>query len=215
MSNHLPSPPEQEYVLRFHARLTVLLRRRGVADVEDVVQTECLALIGKLAAVMADYLQPETFAAVRARGCRAAIDYQRMVSAQQGAGAVHRFDEAGHRIAGRQIVAGDAVHQDAYRDHYDERPGTRGPTGTYFDVYACERPDVEGEYVDQAEVSDQIRKALLRAEPAQRTVLLLVDGHGYTVTEVADRLGLARETVSRHRTKAYRAVRGQAAVPPC
>jgi hypothetical protein len=32
---------------------------------------------------------------------------------------------------------------------------------------------------------------------------------------VADRLGLARETVSRHRTKAYRAVRGQPAVPPC
>lgn len=208
-----PLSPDHQYVQRFHARLTVLLRHRGVVDAEDVVQAECLALLGKLATDGAALPTPEAYAAVRASGDRAAIDYLRKQSKQRGAGAIQRFDAEGRRIAGREVVDGHTVHHDAYVDHYDDRPGTRGPKGTYFDVYACGRPDFEGEFVDQAEVNDQLRQALLRATPLQRTVLLLVDGCGYTVTEVADRLGLARETVSRHRAKAYCAAGRHAAVP--
>ena len=204
-----------DYVVVFQRRLRALLGRHSVVDIDDVVQAECLALLGKLAATVADYPRPETYAAVRARGGRAAIDYGRTESSQRGAGAVHQFDDEGRRIKGRQIVNGDGVHHDACHDHYDDRPGKRGAKGTYFDVHAYRIPDHGAEYADQAVVSEQLRQALLRATPAQRTVLLLVDGYGYTVTEVAAYLGVARETVSRQRSKAYRAVRGGELQPPC
>jgi RNA polymerase sigma factor (sigma-70 family) len=210
------SASHRDYVVGFHRRLRTLLSRRGgVVDIDDVVQAECLALLGKLAETVAAYPRPETYAAVRARGGRAAIDYGRAESAQRGAGAVHQFDDDGRRIRGRQIVNGDGVHHDACHDHYDDRPGKRGAKGTYFDVHAYRIPDHGTEYADQAVVSEQLRQALLRATPEQRTVLVLVDGYGYTVTEAAAYLGVARETVSRLRSKAYRAVRGGELQPPC
>jgi RNA polymerase sigma factor (sigma-70 family) len=217
MRRHHPFPPfnDSDYVVAFQRRLRVLLGRHRVIDIDDVVQAESLALLGKLAAIIAAYPRPEIYAAVRARGGRAAIDYGRTESAQRGAGAIHKFDEDGHRLKGRQIVSGDGIHHDAHRNHYDERPGTRGPNGTYFDVHACLIPDHGAQFAEQAAMSEQLRQALLRATPEQRTVLLLVDGHGYTVTEVAAHLGVARETVSRRRTKAFQAARGDDLRPPC
>lgn len=66
---------------------------------------------------------------------------------------------------------------------------------------------------DSVETADMLRAAMLRLSPDQREVLLLVDGYGYTVNEVAAMKKMARETISRKRTAAYRTLRRLQ--PPC
>jgi RNA polymerase sigma factor (sigma-70 family) len=203
------------YVVRFHDRLRVMLLGRGdVNDIKDVVQTECLALLDGLDDTMAAYPNPYHFAAVRAQGGRAVIDHRRRESVQRGGGA-HVYDKDGNRVRGRDVLDGHDAYRDQRFDEYDDRPGKGGLAGTYFEVYAARTPDLATQFVEEVTVNDQLRQALLRATPVQRTVLLLIDGQGYTVTEAAAELGLARETVSRQRSKAYRAIRRQPLEPPC
>ncbi|MEY4174007.1 MAG: hypothetical protein RI900_1172 [Actinomycetota bacterium] len=69
--------------------------------------------------------------------------------------------------------------------------------------------DAKWGYIERCDRYDdlQMLQALLAPlTKRQRELLLLVDGYGYTVTEAAARLGIARETAARDRSRAYRSI---------
>ena len=68
------------------------------------------------------------------------------------------------------------------------------------------------DFVERIDDIALMRAALLALPQRQRTVLYMVDGQGYTVTEAAHTMGVTRETASRDRAAAYRTLDIE---PPC
>lgn len=69
--------------------------------------------------------------------------------------------------------------------------------------------DVELGHLERSDRYDDLQMLQAMLAPLskrQRSLLLLVDGFGYTVTEAAARLGIARETAARDRSRAYRSI---------
>ena len=188
------------YTETFYRRIGELLRATNTSgDADDIASAEVVSLLEKLPTVMASYVDPYVYASVRAGAGRAAVDYLRKQSVQAGRGARNQ----------RRVVNGDGIFHDIYADHYDGQPGVNGRQGTYFTVFSAELPDFEGSIVDRYESDRLMHQALMSVPPDQREVLMLVDYMGYTVTAVAKKLGLRRETIARKRTKAIIAVRSE------
>ena len=188
------------YTETFYRRIRELLRATNTSgDADDIASAEVVSLLEKLPTVMASYADPYVYASVRASAGRAATDFLRKQSVQAGRGARNE----------RRVVNGDGIYHDIFADHYDGQPGVNGRQGTYFSVFSAELPDVEGSIVDRFESDRLMRRALTSVPPDQREVLMLVDYMGYTVTAVAKKLGLRRETIARKRTKAIIAVRSE------
>lgn len=186
---HHDQHSEVEYITTFQRRLTLLLARNGAGQhTGDIVSTETVRLFENITAIMAKYPDPAGYAQIRATGDRALVDYIRHDNAQRGRGA----------LGGREVIDGESAV-------ICRSTGT--PLGTAFDVWDLRLSETHDEFTAHLERSDQrdlLRAALVRLPADQREVLLLVDGYGYTVTEAAAAMGIARETAARKRSAAKR-----------
>ena len=176
------------YVVAFNVHLrTILSRSQSRHMVDEAVSRETLRVVEQADRLMRDFPDPHTLARVVASGGRAIIGALRAEFVQRGAG-----------IKGRRDVM--RLHDDS--DWVYEHPDQRRPN--------CrrQREATAGHTELGATIDDlQLLKALLAPlSKRQRTVLMLVDGYGYTVTEAAAILGIARETAARDRSSAYRSL---------
>ncbi len=177
--------PRTAYTEEFKNRLTAILRRRYTfLDIDDIVGRELLALWKQIDQRMATFPNPGIYAHVRAMADRAFISHQRTEQSQRGEGA----------RGGRTVTSiNDATSWSDGRD-------------------ARDRDETIDDFVNRSDIDARLRASLLGLSVRERQVLLLVDGHGFSVTEAAHELGVARETVSRVRSAAYRRLDVQ---PPC
>ena len=190
------SNPVHMYVETFSQRLyRLLVREYWGIHLDDVVSAETLALYNNVEHVMHSYTDPVVYALVRAAGSRAVVSFIRHDNVQAGCGA----------LAGRKAVPTDGAYSTSYSGHYANRPGRPHPA-TNLDAVAQRLPDLAEGVSDRIEHDRLIAQALQSITADQRTVLLLVDGQGYSIKEVAAMLHLARETVGRKRTAALRAI---------
>lgn len=186
-----------DYVMTVYRQLTTMFGRRWPTDIaEELVQQECLQLAERLDDTMGRFPDPVMYAKVRATGRYALLGMVRTDQVQAGRGARGQ----------RHIVDGDAHHR-----RPSDRPGGDAEVGTAYEVYARQHADDHDGVVEQLARIARLRSALAPLSPRARTLLYLVDGHGYTVTEAAMVLGIARETAARTRSAAYRQLSGAAA----
>jgi DNA-directed RNA polymerase specialized sigma24 family protein len=118
------------------------------------------------------------------------------------------------RTYARVRALGDRAVIGAIRAHDVQRgagsKGARKVASLSDDAQAFAADVAWGSTDSYARIEDlQLLKSLLAPlTKRQRTLLMLVDGHGYSVTEAAALLGIARETAARERSKAYRCIKG-------
>jgi RNA polymerase sigma factor (sigma-70 family) len=179
----------------FHEVVRLLTIRRQAQIAEDVAQTIAERVLRNPAPIMANYPDPLRYA--RVSTWHGHISFQRSERAQRGEGArLARHDE-GHRAA-RTALSGDAV----------------GPGGrSLFDTLPADaRPEasVEVTVTEHLSTADLLDQCLIGLSDVDRRIMLLVDGHGLAVTEVALVVGQRRETVSRRLGRARRHARRQA-----
>lgn len=196
------SPADSTYITRFRTELQAILGRRSSALRDDALQTELVDLVVGLADIRRRYPDPVQYARVRSRyAIRNVVRHDNVGS---GRGARYGHDDTGERVGGRAVVSGDAAHS-----------SVDGEGQPLFSLIPAADPVGSPDAVaDDLLARALLGRALETLSCRQRTVLYLVDGHGYTVTEVAQMLGVARETVSRIRSGALGTARG-ALQPPC
>lgn len=134
---------------------------------------------------------------------------------------------ASHEVRLRQSLmaaCGGEIGRDAAADaweyawaNWDRVRGMENPIGYLFKVgrsrarkeFGRKRPALDP--VDTAripEVEPKLPMALSKLSQRQRTVVLLVHGHGWTETEVGDLLGISRSSVSSHLGRGMASLRG-------
>lgn len=177
-----------KYVVMFNTHLDRILRRQVSAYLTDeTVSRETLRLCEHLDEMMRRYPDPHALARAVATGGRPVIGTVRTENAQRGAGVK----------ATRKVLSLDAGSENGF-DEPNHRP--RG-----------HRPDPRVDWEPTAQHMPTENRLLLQAllaplKPRERAVLMLVDGYGYSVTEAAARLGIARETAARDRSNAFRSI---------
>ena len=169
--------PTDAYVVEFQRRLAALLASRFRHDADDIAQHEAERLCRRVGEIMAAYPSATVYANVRAG--HATQDHLKRAAVQRGEGA----------RGGRSVISGDAV--------VDADSGV-----SLFDVHQPAGLALEEEVIMRAESERLVRQAMLRLPADQARVIALVDGLGYSVTEAADSLGIARETASRKHSRA-------------
>ena len=188
--------PGEAYIAEFTRRITALLSRKGLSDdVDDMVGREVLAVWHDIDAKMAAFPDPGFLAHIRATADRALIGFLRTEKSQRGEGA----------RGGRSVVS--LNRRDA--DHTSFGIEVTAPM-----VYRPSREGIDqvNDFVERIDDIAMMQAALLALPQRQRTVLYMVDGQGYTVTEAAHTMGVTRETASRDRAAAYRTLDIE---PPC
>lgn len=193
-----PFQARDAYAVTFRDTLTRMLRRTAITcDIDDIVSREVVSLWSDIDAKMGKFPNPSVYAFVRAQGDRALIGFRRNEQVQRGEGA----------RGGRTVVS---IHQQAQRSG-EKCDDASDLADTLFDHTS---PFANGLDVvaDRLGGDQMLFAALMQLTERQRTLLYLVDGHGYSVTAAADALGVARETASRDRHAAYRAM---GTTPPC
>jgi DNA-directed RNA polymerase specialized sigma24 family protein len=182
-------------LLREAARL-LARRRRAVTSADDVAATIVAAFLPKAATIMARHPDPAAFARLAVR--RAGIAHDRRERAQRGEG-VRLVRGADGQVTPRRVVlSGDAVLGEGQLSLFDLLPATD----------ECPA-DLVVRGLDSA---TELALVLDGVAASDRRLLLLVDGAGYTVTEVADLVGQRRETVSRRLGRVRRQVQRNRAV---
>lgn len=177
-----------EAVFREVMRVAAKVRRGDPGDLADEISAEVLE---QPQSVMARYPDPVRYARERARHAGISLDRRERVQRGEGARLFNAAD--GSQRPGRVGVAGDAA------------VGDGGPS--LFSLLT----DPHGQF-DDASVERLVAHAALRRSVAglsrqQLAELLLVDGLGYEVTEVAALFGQRRETISRRLSHTRRHVR--------
>lgn len=175
-----------KYMVVFSAHLEVILSRsKNRYLVDETVSRQTLRVCEQVDALMRRYPDPRWLARAVATGGRAIIGTLRAEDAQRGAGS----------MGGRSVLSLSADW--SFDTPEERRPGRR------------RAPRLEWEQTDQRFAIDDIKllqSVLAPLSKRQRKVLMLVDGYGYSVTEAAAILGIARETAARDRSRAYRSI---------
>ncbi|MCB0983431.1 MAG: sigma-70 family RNA polymerase sigma factor [Ilumatobacter sp.] len=179
-----------EAVFREVMRVAAQVRRGDPGDLADEVAAEVLE---QPESIMARYPDPVRYARERTR--HAGISLDRRDRVQRGEGARLFTGADGQLRPGRTGVAGDA-------------PVGEGGS-SLFSLLADPHGGFDDATVDQLVAAERLRLALEGLTRQQATELLLVDGLGYEVKEVAALFGQCRETVSRRLSHARRQVRQQ------
>jgi RNA polymerase sigma factor (sigma-70 family) len=195
MTNPTPIDLETYAAAVLREAVRLLGRRRPAMDVDDIAAEVVEQFLARPGEVMARYPDPAHFARAAAR--RRSIAWDRQQRGQRGAGV--RLVEApdGTLAPRRTVISGNA-------------PGESG--GEVFGGVADERPAVEDVAVGAVDEAVLLEQCLAGMSRTDREVLMLVDGYGFTVKEVADRLGVRRETVSRRLSRTRRQAERSAAV---
>lgn len=167
-----------EAVFREVMRVAARVRRGDPGDLADEISAEVLE---QPESVMARYPDPVRYARERVR--HAGISLDRRDRVQRGEGARLFTVADGSQRPGRVGVAGDAA------------VGEGGPS--LFSLLSDPQSGFDEAAVEHLMASALLRQAAAGLTREQLFELMLVDGLGYEVTEVAALLGQCRETVSR------------------
>ncbi|MEI7991549.1 MAG: sigma-70 family RNA polymerase sigma factor [Actinomycetota bacterium] len=188
----LPTPAgEKAYIKHLTRAATRIASKRGRQpfDVDDIVQGVLLRFAADVPRFMRDYT-PERFAREATSQVAITFDRKHRVARYQGVRLVHVSEDGseGYCPKARAFASGS-------------EPILEGD-GELLDLARS-----LGAVVDETVVQSEHDRAMLRAclqqlTPRQREFLMLVDGYGFTVTEVAARADLVRETVSRELSRA-------------
>lgn len=172
----------EAYVVTVHREILRLAsaRRRGF-DADDLAQEIVAELLPHLDEVMAAYTDPVRWARVRFQ--HGGISFDRSQRVQRGEGARLGRDADGLPCVTREVVSGDVTPPDGGPSLLTTVPDH----GAGFDA----------EVIDRLEREDLIGRCSEGLTADEFDELMLVDGHGLTVGEVAVRRGQRRETVSR------------------
>lgn len=170
-----------------------LMGRRRRPDADDVVQEIALHTTPKVPRLMAQHPDPVVYA--RRRVQHAGISWDRTQRAQRGEGV--RLHEAGDGLLhpGRQVVSGDAV-------------GPEGAPGMFAHLLDAAAAFEDG-LCDRLDAAALLQRTTIGIARADLREVLLVDGLGHEVQEVAATAGQARETVSRRVSRTRRRLREQ------
>lgn len=193
-ANHFPLPtPAEEtaYITRLIREVTRIAGAKGrnPFDTDDIVQGVLERFLTDVPRFMRDYT-PKRFA--REATSQVAVTFDRKERVQRSEGVrLHHVDDGspeGYYTKARSYASGSEPILDG--------------DGELLDTAAdC------GEALDDAVVESAHTRAMLGAclqnlSPRQREFLMMVDGYGFTVVEVAELVALRRETVSRELSKA-------------
>lgn len=182
--------PIQAYIIEFQQRMTMILAPKYRSDADDIAQREVERLLKRTKLVMEAYPSPTTYAMVRAK--HAGQDHLRRMAVQQGLGAATFQDAEGNWTRHRSSISGDA-------------PLGADVALTLFDTLPASG-DMEEQLVESIERHRMLQQAMISVPRKQMQALALVDGYEYTTIEAGDMLGTARETVSRNKQKALKAL---------
>ena len=182
----------QEYVVRVMREVMRIIGAvHGQFDADDIAQTISLHVLRNHVVIMAKYPDPAMYARRRLR--HAAISFDRNQRAQRGEG-VRLFQQAdGTKRPGRQYVSGNATGRDGSPALFDNAKGRS---------YGFEA-DVD----EWIQASETLQRCCHGIPAAHLEEVMLVDGFGYTVLEIASLRGQARETVSRRLNATRRRIR--------
>lgn len=203
MTNTRPTPRLDQaingYIATVHREVLrcVALVRHGF-DADDIAQEIALEVARRPEVIMARYPDPLVYA--RRRTKHAGISFDRRERAQRSEGVRLRRGTDGLLTPGRPYVSGNAT----------------GPEGG-DELFATAR-DVQAEFdsatVDFLDALESLRRCCVGVSHTDLHELLLVDGCGYSVLEVARMKGQARETVSRRLNATRRRIRQSRAAMP-
>jgi DNA-directed RNA polymerase specialized sigma24 family protein len=179
---HTALSPVDAYVTAVHqAIIRLIVRFHGADAPQDVAQDVVETLLGKVQRVMSRYPNPQVYARVAYR--HACIQTARTNRVQRGEGSRLYLRADGTRAPGHHVVSGDAVEGADDRSLFD----TITSGGDAFDEVIITRIDAHR----------QISQAWNSTSRRDRTAYFMVRGLGYPVTEVAESLGVRRETLQR------------------
>lgn len=182
----------EEYVQRVMREVMRIIGAvHGQFDADDIAQTICLHVYRNCVTIMAKYPDPAVYA--RRRTKHAAISFDRNQRAQRGEG-VRLYEQAdGTKRPGRQYVSGNATGRDGAPALFDNAKGrTHG---------------FEADVDEWIQASETLQHCCHGIPAAHLEEVMLVDGCGYTVLEIATMRGQARETVSRRLNATRRRIR--------
>lgn len=193
---------DDSYLTEFHREIhRLLVRSVRHPQPDDVAQSETTALLGRLDRVREAYPEPARYARVRV--VHAAVDHDRRQAVQRSQSArLHRGDD-GTVSWRREVISGDAT--------------VPGSDRTVFDLVGSFRlnPDATAEaVVGRHDLTRLLDRGLVGFPASTRALLVLVHGHGYTVTAAAHLVGLERTSASKLITRAVRHLRDQAGDEP-
>lgn len=178
--------PRTAYITAFSNAMVRKLRARRPVDAHDIAQTEALAILPRLDAIMARYPNATTFASVRTP--HALVQWDRGQNAQRGSGSRYIVNPDGSTSPLRAVLPLDSA--------FNEEDGTELSRRISVD-----NGDVAERVADSMHTVELLERCLLGMSDTDRQLLMLVDGHGVSVSDVAAARGTARETMSRHISK--------------
>jgi len=177
-----------KYLVMFSAHLRVILSRsKNTYLTDETVSRETVRLCERVDQMMRLYPDPHALARAVATGGRAVIGTMRVENAQRGAGCKGT----------RAVMSLSHGIEKGFENPADRRPGSRRAPRLDWELMT-QRFDIDDHRL--------LQSLLAPLNKRQRQVLLLVDGLGYSVTEAAAMLGIARETAARDRSSAYRSI---------
>lgn len=190
-----PTDPIAVYSAALHKTvMSIALRTRRFDDAQDIAQSVVLGFLRSPQRVMADYPTPERYAAVRTR--HAMLDWQRSERTQRCEGARITRDSSGDFRKSREWVSGSLP------------VGESG--GELFDHVGAAVPSIDDGVVNGVEARRLLEVLTGALSAGDRDLLLMVDGLAIPITEVAQQVGRARETINRRVSAARAVVRSMA-----
>jgi len=180
-SINCPSPSDA-YVTAVHGETVRLITRKFGSDApQDVAQDVVLTLMGKVQVVMAKYPDPVVYA--RVAFTHACVQTHRRNRVQRGEGSRLYRAPDGSTAPGRRVVSGDEHLGDSDRSLFDSIIERSAPV----DDVVCNRLDDR----------HRLEEVFAHASPADRRAYFMVRGLGYPVAQVAQTIGVRRETLQR------------------
>jgi RNA polymerase sigma factor (sigma-70 family) len=150
-------------------------KRYGIEAADELVQRVAEQFWVRRGELMANYA-PEAFAAVALRS--RAEELRRSERIQRGEGARLQEQADGLKKAGREVIQLEPYLESG------------GPL-----------PHAQHDVAARATDVVLVRNALQQLTPRDRSLVLLVDGHGWTVSEAAAEVGLSRPYANRELTR--------------
>ena len=189
----IPADPIEVYAARLLREAVRLANRsRRGAEVDDIAQSLVLKFLAKADLVMVRYPEPERFARVALHHVAIAFDRAERVQRSEGV---------------RLVVQLDGGLRPARRYGSGNSPVAHGIATEVLETVAD--PSVPGDEraAGRLDAAERLARCFDGIEPSDRRLLELADGHGYTVTELAELYGKRRETLSRRINRTRRQVR--------
>ncbi|MEX0846778.1 MAG: hypothetical protein WD023_03285 [Ilumatobacteraceae bacterium] len=206
-TTHRSAAAVDQYAVAVCREVERLVARRRPGDAHDIAVDVVERFLPQASSIMARYPVPQRFAAAAAT--HATISFDRRERVQRGEGV-------------RLVAGADGTLSPLRRYHsgtstVDDEGGGGGGRGPTFATVADTAEAVDVVVTDRVYHDALLERCLAGVPRLDRTVLMLVDGSGYSVQDVARTVGVRRETLSRRIGVTRRRVQanaGRASRPP-